>query len=156
MQTQVKHEATKKPHNDSASVDNDSLVSRSGDIPIARQIAETPVSYQPRMINELKTIDEKDYFRDIDSTQAEAKCCNTGYYLVRHSAEQNKYLLTVNWKGKGIHFPIQEFSDVSLVNMLLFPQKHLSIFLIMHVCFIVLLMQVGVSCMIYGRRDVHG
>ena len=132
MQTQVKNEATKKPHNDSASVDNDS-------------------SYLQRMINdhELKTIDEKDYFRDIVSIQAEAKCCNTGYYLVQHSAEQNKYFLTINWKGKGMHFLIREIYDVSLVNMPLFPQKHLSIFLIMHVCFIVLLIcmyRQGVSC----------
>ena len=64
------------------------------------------------------TIDENDYFGDIDSLQAEAKCCNTGYYLVRHSAEQNNYFLTINWKGKGIHIPIQKMFNVSLVSML--------------------------------------
>ena len=63
------------------------------------------------------TIDENDYFGDIDSLQAEAKCCNTGYYLVRRSAEQNNYFLTVNWKGKGIHIPIQKMFNVSLVSI---------------------------------------
>ena len=63
---------------------------------------------------ESSTIDEKDYFGNIDSSQAEVKCRNTGYYLVRRSAEQNKYFLTVNWKGKGIHILIHEIHNVNV------------------------------------------
>ena len=53
----------------------------------------------------------------MDNFQAEAKCCNTGYYLVRRSAEQKKHFLTINWKGEHINIPIHEISSVSLVTV---------------------------------------
>ena len=57
---------------------------------------------------------EKRYFGNISRSEAEAKCCKPGDYLVRYSSNLNKHMLTVmNGRDKIDHIIIKK-SHVSL------------------------------------------